>query len=675
MNNKQAQVIKGSCYPFGISSHEGQLNFSVAAKGAAQVTLLLIERSTGKMAASLQLDPHLHKTGDIWHIGVFLPENRGDLLYYYLIDGRPLLDPYAKSVHTAIDWGADPIKSPPESKLPYFPYGEAIPAAEFDFSQDVPPRLALADLIIYEMHVRGFTQDASSGVSHPGKFLGVIEKIPHLLELGVNAIELLPIQEFDECEYAWQHPHSSHKLYNYWGYSTVNFFSLMNRYACSEEAHAAIAEFKTMVWELHRNGIELILDIVFNHTSEGGETGVAYSFKGFDPQAYYMIDQKGHYLNFSGCGNTFNANHPISMQLILDALRYWVEEMHVDGFRFDLASIFNRGVDGTPLGISALVEAIAQDPCLSQVKLIAEPWDAAGFYQVGAFAQKSSRWSEWNDKYRDGVRRFIKGTVGSLTDFSKRICGSEDLYHGRAPQASINFVTAHDGFTLADLVSYNSKHNLANGENNRDGSDANESWNCGAEGETQEEAILALRERQIRNFHMAHMLSQGVPMLLMGDEYGHTKQGNNNTWCQDNALNWFLWDQLEKNSAFYRFYRLMIQFRKRHSLLRRTSFLTDHDIEWHGIEPCQPRWNSSETFIAFTLKSRETDQCLYAAFNAQGHEVALHIPSPPKFKTWRWIANSANPPPQDFYENGDGPLQISRHFKMPPYSATLLKAV
>ena len=723
---------KGIPFPYGFSLIEGHGNFSVVSKKAKQVTLILLQRSTKKNVASFPLDPLINKTGDIWHIGLFFPEKSADLLtdiiYYYLVDGRPLLDPYAKSVDTSIEWGEKTLS---DSSMPsYFPFAEMASPSPFDFrdwakinaafstkrdaldaatddegivfsiseetgaadgvsqpaesvavifaqslSGDTPPRLPLQDLLIYEMHVRGFTQDPSSLVQQPGKFLGIIEKIPHLLELGVNAIELLPIQEFNECEYEHPVPSGSSRLFNYWGYSTINFFSPMNRYASSKEANAAVDEFKHMVLELHRNGIEVILDIVFNHTAEGGEKGIILSFKGFDPQAYYMIDEKGAYLNFTGCGNTFKGNHPVSMQLILDALRYWVTEMHVDGFRFDLASIFNRAADGHPISISPLVEAITLDPCLSQIKLIAEPWDAAGLYHVGAFAQKSSRWSEWNDKYRDSIRKFIKGTPGSLNEFSKRISGSQDIYHGHSPLSSLNFITAHDGFTLADLVSYNQKHNLANGEDNRDGVDRNESWNCGAEGETKDDKILSLRERQMRNLHLALMISQGIPMLLMGDEYGHTKQGNNNTWCQDNSLNWFQWDQLKKNSAFYRFYRLMIQFRKRHPILRRTSFLTDQDIEWHGIQPCQPKWNSPDTFIAFTLKQRDVDHVLYIAFNAQGHDVSVHLPSPPKFKTWRWIANTANPSPQDFYENGNGPLQISRHYHMLPYSSIILKAI
>jgi isoamylase len=667
-NAFEESISRGVPYPYGISIQSQTLNFSIVSKTAKQLDLTISDRISREVIAKIPLNKKINKTGNIWHVAIKIPENYENLAYSYTVEKmeNSLLDPYVKSVNTPIDWGIN--------ENPYQPQGE-IATSTFDFEDDFPPSIPLNDLIIYEMHVRGFTQDHSSGVKERGKFLGIIEKIPHLLELGVNAIELMPIHEFDECEYTHLQPHTPHKLYNYWGYSTVNFFSPMNRYVSSSKANAGINEFKTMVKELHRNGIEIILDLVFNHTAEGGETGPILSFKGFDPRSYYLIDGKGHYMNYSGCGNTFNANHPIAQELIVAALRYWVSEMHVDGFRFDLASSLNRNVDGQPRGTSSLIKMITKDPGLAGVKLIAEPWDATGLYQLGAFAREAKSWSEWNDKYRDGVRRFIKGTPYSKGEFAKRICGSEDFYYPNSPVNSINFITAHDGFTLTDLVSYNEKHNLANGEQNRDGTNNNESWNCGIEGHTTNKEILNLRERQRRNFHIALMLSQGVPMILMGDEYGHTKEGNNNTWCQDNELNWFLWDQLKANAAFYRFYRLMIQFRKRHALFRSTTYLTSHDIEWHGKEPFKPDWNGPSSFIAFILKNPEKQQDIYIAFNAQNYNLDIQIPSPPKFKNWRWIANSAHVSPEDFYENGNGPLQIESHYQMSSYSAIILKAL
>jgi isoamylase len=661
-------VSKGHPYPYGVHIQEHQINFCLVSKHAKQLALHLFDRSSGVEIAKIAFDPTVHKTGDIWHLALFSAEDLTHLVYAYTIDeGSMLLDPYAKAVNSSPTWGV--------SEQQYAPRGLLAPPAEFDFENITPPRIPLEDLVLYEMHVRGFTQHASSAVKQPGKFLGIIEKIPHLLELGVNAIELLPIHEFNECEYLLFHPHSDKKLCNYWGYSTVNFFSSMNRYAASSDPHAAIHEFKTMVKELHRHGIELILDVVFNHTAEGDEKGCILSFKGLDAKTYYMIDAKGHYLNYTGCGNTFNANHPVALEYILAALRYWVVEMHVDGFRFDLASALNRGTDGRPHAASCLIKAIGEDPCLAGVKLIAEPWDASGLYQLGIFSKENSRWAEWNDKYRDGVRRFIKGTPGSIGEFTKKICGSEDLFYGRAPSNSINFITAHDGFTLADLVSYNHKHNMANGEQNRDGSSHNESWNCGTEGSTEDPEILQLRARQIRNLHLALMVSQGVPMLLMGDEYRHSKKGNNNTWCQDNELNWFLWDQLAAEQEFYQFYRFVIHFRKRHPHFRRKTFLKDQDIDWHGTEPFKPNWESTSQFIAFTLKSAETEAQLYIAFNSQQLPVKVTLPPPPQFKSWRWIVNTSNPPPQDCYEAGEGPLQTALQLEMQGYSALLLKSL
>jgi isoamylase len=429
-----------------------------------------------------------------------------------------------------------------------------------------------------------------------------------------------------------------------------------------------------MVRELHKNGIEVLLDVVYNHTFEGNQQGPTLSYRGLDRNAYYMIDSQGNYLNFSGCGNTFNANQPLTSSLILDSLRYWVTEMHVDGFRFDLASILTRSSNGAPLSPAPLVEAISQDPILWQRKLIAEAWDAGGLYQVGGF-YPGNRWSEWNGRYRDVVRRFIKGTSGCKTVFSTALCGSQDLYGwGRPPTCSVNFVTAHDGFSLADLVTYNDKHNEENGEGNRDGFDHNDSWNCGIEGHSSNKKIVLLRERQIRNFHLALMVSQGVPMVIMGDEYAHTRHGNNNTWCQDNELNWFLWNRLEIRPGFHRFFYSLINFRKKHPLLRRDEFLKEQDISWHGLLPLQPEWEKDNCFVAFTLNDAQHEADLYVAFNASHLSHVITLPPPRANTQWHWIVNTQNSSPEDFLDEEHRFKVIGQNYRISSYSAIMLQA-
>lgn len=673
---------KGLPEPFGVSYHDNGINFALFSKNATGVTLCLFDSNTEDLAAELVLDPRENKTGDVWHI--YLKDIQEKFYYSYKIKGPHqlnncfneelhLLDPYAVSLTTGNEWGKtlSPNGHPVENYCPQgMIRGDSLP---FDWENDQSPQIPMQDLVIYEMHVRGFTQDPSSAVQNPGTFLGVIEKIPHLIELGVNAVELLPIQEFNECEFSLTHSKMQTPLYNFWGYSTVNFFAPMNRYASINGE--AINECKMMIKALHSHGIEVILDIVFNHTAEGNEKGPVLSFKGIDNAVYYILDDKGHYLNYTGCGNTFNCNHPVVNELIIKALRYWVLEMHVDGFRFDLASIFYRGSNGNPLSLAPVVEAISKDPLLANIKLIAEPWDAVGFYQVGAFDPNEKRWSEWNGKYRDAVRRFINGTPATSGEFAMRISGSEDLYHFRSPCASINFVTVHDGFTLADLVSYNHKHNLENDEDNRDGTDMNDSWNCGVEGPTDHKKILLLRERQMRNFHLALMVSQGIPMLLMGDEYAHSKKGNNNTWCQDNELNWFQWDQLKENQSFYRFYRSLIHFRQHHTLLRRKTFLKPQDVDWHGQIPLRPDWSSKNSLVAFTLKDSINENDLYVAFNTEDNSLEIELPQPPEAKTWYWVVNTGNLPPNDFYEASEMSSVVGNTYTMIGHSAIMLKAL
>lgn len=665
----------GSPFPLGATLTPQGVQFVLFSQHATSVTLCLFSPDR-KPICEIDLESKTYKTGFIWHIHV---EGIHPPLYYaYKIDGpkegdlffayQPeifLLDPYAKEVASTHRWSA---------RTSYHPLGAVLPPQTFDWQNVAAPNHSIEDLVVYEMHVRGFTEHPSSGVAHPGTFIGLIEKIPHLKEIGITAVELLPIYEFNEGEVSTVNPKTKKKLCQYWGYSTVNFFAPMNRYATKDEIGAVTSEFKTLVRELHRNGIEVILDVVYNHTAEGNETGPTYSFKGIDNPVYYICEPNKKYANYSGCGNTFNCNHPIVIDLILDSLRYWVLEMHVDGFRFDLASILQRGRQGQPLDPSPLIEAISVDPLLANIKLIAEPWDAAGLYHVGYFYSQETRWAEWNGKYRDAVRKYIKGTPGTKGEFSTRLCGSQDLYHNRTPTTSLNFVIAHDGFTLYDLVSYNEKHNEQNGEENRDGTNDNESWNCGEEGETQNKQVNDLRQKQLRNFHLALMVSLGVPMVLMGDEYARTQKGNNNTWCQDNDLNWFNWDQLQTQGNFKRFYSLINQLRKSTPLLKKGTFLGEADVVFHGAEPLKPDWSAENMFLAYTLVDSSEGKDVYLAFNAKAAPQIVEFPDPPEGKAWHMLVYTAAPSPNDIIEEQKAPPLASSLFKMAGYSSLLLKA-
>lgn len=666
------RVHKGFPAPLGCSRREGGINFALFSEHATAVTLVLFTPGEESPFLAIPLDPNLHKTGHIWHACVCHLPSHVD--YGYRIDGprvrKPshhfdpsvlLSDPYAKALSTSHVWGEKHRSI----------RGRVVLESLFEWNDDRFPRIPMKDLILYEMHVRGFTCHPSSRTKHPGTFLGVIEKIPYLKELGINAVELLPVHEFNESELLIKNPKTGQLLKNFWGYSTINFFTPMKRYATSSEWGASIEEFKQMVKALHKAGIEVILDVVYNHTAEGDLKGPTLSYSGIDNSTYYILGPNGDYLNFSGCGNTFNCNHPVVSQLILDSLRYWVGEMHVDGFRFDLASILTRSETGEPLSDPPLIRAINSDPLLAETKLIAEAWDAACLYQVGAFPG-GARWAEWNGKYRDVVRNFIKGTDNCAGAFSRALAGSQDLYgHGREPYHSVNFVTCHDGFSLKDLVSYQEKHNLENGEENRDGTNDNASWNCGEEGETKNDKVLDLRKKQMRNYHAALLLSIGTPMLLMGDEYGHTHHGNNNAWCQDTATNWFLWEELEKDPAFFRFYRLLIQFRKTHPILRRDKFLTDADVQWHGLLPLQANWGSESRFLAYTLKDQEHGNDLYIAFNAQHTPATVTLPPLPADKQWFRVMDTALSSPHDFEEQPEKLLEPT--YTMQPHTTLLAK--
>ncbi|MEC7838579.1 MAG: isoamylase [Chlamydiota bacterium] len=671
---------RGAPTPYGAKVVENGVNFALYSKYAEEVSLYIFDYKTREQLLEQRLDPERNKTGEVWHIllsglpekfcyGYRLFKSRGKLFKKYYNTDFVIHDPYARRVQTSSEWGA--------SDNNYHPLGLFVQDHSFNWENDKPLRIPKEDLVIYEMHVRGFTQHSSSGLDNKkGTFLGVIDKIPHLLDLGVNAVELLPIFEFNECEYYRFNPLNGDRLYNYWGYSTVNFFSPMNRYASSSEPGVVVDEFKTMVKELHKNGIEVILDVVFNHTAEGNEDGPIYSFKGVDCGAYYIVDHKHRHMNFTGCGNTFYCNNTVAKDFIKKCLQYWVSEMHVDGFRFDLASAFFRGFHGEVLNRSPILDEIAEDPILAKTKLIAEPWDAGGLYQLGEFAKQNPRCSEWNDKYRDSVRKFIKGDRGEKRAFVIGMCGSDMTFsRERSPLNSVNFITSHDGFTLRDLVSYNSKNNTANAENDHDGNPNNMSWNCGTEGETDSSEVLALREKQMRNFHLAQMISQGIPMLNMGDEYGHTRYGNNNTWCHDDELNWFLWNKISENKDYYRFYKEVIHFRKRHRVFKLGRFLKDQDVHWHGVIPNEPDWEGRSQVLAFVLVDPAKKYLIYCAFNMHYQDIEFTLPPAMENSKWRIVINTSNPSPNDFIYEGEAPFFENEKITLPPHTSVLLKSV
>jgi glycogen operon protein len=546
------------------------------------------------------------------------------------------------------------------------------------------PRTPLEDTIIYELHVRSFTIDASSGVNHPGTYDGLAEKIDHLASLGITAVELLPVDEFDENDCAFVNPLTGERLRNFWGYNPILFCAPKSAYAANFERSGPWHEFCDMVDAFHRAGIEVYLDVVFNHTAEGREDGPTYNFRGVDNTLFYMLDDKGRYLNFSGCGNTFSSDNPVVRNFLLDCLRHWVTEGGIDGFRFDLASVLGRDRHGNVLIEPPVIIRISEDSLLRDTKLIAEPWDAAGLYQVGTFPGEG-RWSDWNGRYRDDVRRFWRGESGMTSAVATRLCGSDDLYHGRGPLHSINYICCHDGFTLNDLVSYNSKHNEANGEGNRDGNDANWSWNCGAEGPTDRADVLAKRGRQARNLIATLMISQGVPMILGGDEFLRTQRGNNNAWCQDNRLGWVDWSLKEKNGGFFRFVRMMIALRKAHPILRRRTFFTGEraglppEIVWHGVEPAKPDFDQDSHSLAFALDGRRSDRPnfidrdIYVAMNAWSEPLEFKIPAAPSGRAWRRAVDTALPLPEDIIDEPQRQsVTVGQRYRVPDHAMLIL---
>lgn len=669
----------------GATPLQNGVNFTIHTCGGTSCELLLFHRAQEEPFAVLPF-PEAYKIGDVYSMIVY-GLNIDEFEYAYRVDGpycpekgllfdknKILLDPYAKAVAGQRTWGIRWDHT----------YHARVVKDRFDWGDMPQSKKELCDLIIYELHVRDFTHHPSSGVQHRGTFSGLMEKIPYLKELGINAVELMPIFEFDETMNS--RTVDGKQLLECWGYNTVGFFAPNSSYAAANEHNQEGTELKTLIKALHDNGIEVILDVVFNHTAEGNEKGNTFSFKGFDNNIYYMLTPDGNYYNFSGCGNTLNCNHPVVQQLILECLRYWTINYRVDGFRFDLASILGRNEDGSPMNNPPLLRTLADDSILSNVKLIAEAWDAGGLYQVGSFPA-SGRWAEWNGRYRDSLRSYLKGDSWNAWDAAWSISGSGDLYGGyydnthsnyAGYNSCVNFLTCHDGFTLYDLYAYNDKHNEANGWNNTDGANDNRSWNCGAEGETDDPEVLSLRRRMIRNACAVLMCSRGTPMFLAGDEFGNTKFGNNNSYCQDNITSWLDWRMLEKNKDLFEFFKFMIAFRKKHPVIHKqlpTSVCgmdPNHTHNLNAEETDIPR--DARTFcVSFAGYDKEKgkDDLIYVAVNTFWEDVTITLPNLHRRGAWHLSVNT--------YGDGNGhycypegqEVRIDRSFVMRPRSVAV----
>ncbi|MGL6153578.1 glycogen debranching protein GlgX [Cetobacterium sp. SF1] len=642
----------------GATVFETGVNFSIFSKNAFRVTLEIFEKASDDEPIYIyDLNPSFNKIGDTWY--VFIEGVKEGDYYTWRVDGpyKPkeghifdynlhLLDPYAKAITPAY------FKESFKKCL-------IVNSSKFlNLEEDIRPCRDFKDTIIYEMHIKLFTMNKNSLVIERGTYLGILEKIDYLKELGITAVELLPVFSYEPDDLDRKNPLTGENLRDVWGYNPIGFFSPSSNYItnlCENTVTCnQLAEFRTLVAELHKAGIEIILDVVFNHTGEGNEKGPIVSFKGLDNSIYYILekDNKEKYCNYSGTGNTLNVSHPVVKELILDSLRYWYGVMNVDGFRFDLAAILGRDADGNWIGDLSLLKDISNDPILSKAKLIAEGWDAAGGYFLGEFPYG---WAEWNGKFRDTVRKFIRGDKGQVWDLAIRIAGSPDLFgkSGREPYSSINFVTAHDGFTMWDLVSYNEKHNLENGENNLDGENNNNSWNCGIEGMTQDINIIRLRKRQVKNFIVILMVSQGVPMILMGDEMAKTQYGNNNAYCQDNENNWLDWSRLDKFSDIFYFYKKMIEFRKNYNCLKRNKYFENKDsngnglkdISWHGVNLNQPDWSYDSHSLAFLIDGLDENNLkgehIYVALNSYHEKLRFEIPYIPG-QRWYVVVDTYN---------------------------------
>ena len=689
---KQYPVGPGSRFPFGVTTDAEGTNFTLWGTRSTSAELLLFERADSREPFQVvTLDPAINRTYSFWHVYLYgLPPG---VFYAWRIGGpqdersgfrfdrqKALLDPRARAVSDHL-WDRQRASRRGDNSDASM-RGIVVCSDGYDWEGDQPIQRPAQQSIIYEMHVGGFTRHVSSGVRYPGTFSGIIEKIPYLKSLGITDVELMPVMAFDEQDVP--KAVAARGLKNYWGYSTHSFFSPHPGYCVSAEKGAHVPEFRDMVKALHKAGIAVILDVVLNHTAEGGADGATINFKGLGNRNFYHLDPNNLsvYRDYTGCGNTINCNFPIVTVFLMDCLEYWVREMHVDGFRFDLASVLVRGTDGAPLQFAPMPWYIELSHVLGNTKLIAEAWDAGGLYQVGGFP--GLRWAEWNGRYRDVMRRFVRGDPGLIGEVATRLSGSSDLYEpdGRLPINSINFVTCHDGFTLRDLVTYNGKHNEGNGEDNRDGCKDNASWNCGAEGETNDSEIRRLRKRQAKNFIALLFLSHGVPMLRSGDEVFGTQRGNNNGYCQDNELSWLDWKLTEENSDMLRFVTEMIAFRGRHPCLTRASFLTGRpaagplpDVTWHGRRLHEPCWNDCNAHVlAYTLgRLTEAEEDLHIMLNMSDKTVEMEVPAIPGLG-WYRAMDTSRPSPSDIVVNARQPIVRFGHYRVQSRSIVVLES-
>ncbi len=652
------KALPGRSFPIGATVEPGGVNFCVYSRHATAIDLLLFDAAdAAKPSQVIHLDPEQNRTYHYWH--VFVEGIGAGQLYGYRADGpyepdrglrfdpsKVLIDPYAFAIANSENYRRDQAMQPGDNTA-YALKCVVVDPTAYDWEGDTPIRRPFVDAVIYEMHVGGFTRHPSSGLDpiKRGTYAGLIEKIPYLQDLGILTVELMPVQQFD--------PQAAPVLTNYWGYQPIAWFAPHRAYSSRTDPIGPVDEFRDMVKALHRAGIEVILDVVFNHTAEDDETGPTLSLRGLDNLTYYLLDPDNlaRYIDDTGCGNTLNGNETIARRMILDCLRHWVQHLHVDGFRFDLASILSRGEDGQPLKDPPLLWDIETDPILANTKIIAEAWDAAGLYQVGTFV--GDRWAVWNGQYRDNVRRFVKSDAGLVSKLADSLMGSANLYRqsDRDPDRSVNFVTAHDGFTLNDLVLYNEKHNEANGEANRDGSNDNFSWNCGVEGFTNDSAIEALRLRQIKNFLTILLISQGRPMLLMGDEVRRTQQGNNNAYVQDNEISWLDWTNVDQQSDLLRFVRGLIHFHQQLPLFRDRRFWSEPggtDVVWHGVHLNQPDFGYNSHSLAFELTHPDSQAHLYIALNAYWEPLDFDLPELPVGQQWYRLVDTALASPDDF---------------------------
>ncbi len=690
MNAADTRPSRGRSHPLGATIVPGGVNFSLFSRDCSAVQLLLFDRvDDGRPARVLTLDPRKNRSYHYWHL--FIPGLGPGQLYGYRVAGprgpggggrfdpdKLLLDPYGRGVAVPVGYSRAAAMAPGDNCGLAMKSVVADPRG-YDWEGDAPLERPFSRTLIYELHLAGFTRHPSSGVTPDkrGTYAGLVEKIPYLQQLGVTAVELLPVFQFDPQD-------APPGFSNYWGYSPVSFFAPHAAYSSRQDPLGPLDEFRDMVKALHRAGIEVILDVVFNHTAEGDQGGATICYRGLANDFYYMLEPDGiSYANYSGCGNTFNANNPIARRLIIDSLHHWVREMHVDGFRFDLASILSRDEQGRPLENPPLLWDIETDPALAGIKLIAEAWDAAGLYQVGSFIGDS--WKEWNGRFRDDVRSFLRGDRGTVSRFASRLLASPDIYghEEREAEQSINFVTCHDGFTLNDLVSFDRKHNQANGEDNRDGSDENLSWNCGQEGPSSDPSVEALRNRQVKNFLAVTLLALGTPMLLMGDEVRRTQGGNNNAYCQDNETGWFDWRLLERHADVHRFVRMLIAARQRRDLaledpgLTLNQLLGQARLEWHGVRAGQPDWGDDSHSIALTAWSQSGRFAIHLMVNAWREALTFQLPPAPDVpgSCWRRWLDTSLAAPDDIVALVEAPVIEGGSYHLPPYTLAAMAAL